>query len=43
MICIEHPVEFKGTYDLTRIGSLDKLLFFDIETTGFPATPPACT
>lgn len=35
MICIEHPVEFKDTYDLTRIGSLDKLLFFDIETTGF--------
>lgn len=35
MILIEHPVEFQGTYDLTRIGSLKELLFFDIETTGF--------
>lgn len=35
MICIEHPIEFQDTYDLTRIGSLDELLFFDIETTGF--------
>lgn len=35
MIRIEHPIEFQDTYDLTRIGSLDELLFFDIETTGF--------
>ena len=35
MILIEHPVEFQDTYDLTRIGSLEELLFFDIETTGF--------
>ena len=34
MIRIEHPIEFQDTYDLTRIGSLDELLFFDIETTG---------
>lgn len=35
MILIEHPVEFQDTYDLRRIGSLEELLFFDIETTGF--------
>lgn len=35
MILIEHPVELQDTYDLTRIGSLEELLFFDIETTGF--------
>lgn len=35
MIVLEQPVSLPDTYDLTRIGSLETLLFFDIETTGF--------
>ncbi|MDO5416514.1 MAG: ribonuclease H-like domain-containing protein [Lachnospiraceae bacterium] len=35
MITIQHPVDLENTYPLDRIGPLDHLLFFDIETTGF--------
>ena len=35
MIRIEHPIDFCDTYGLEQIGALEKLLFFDIETTGF--------
>lgn len=34
MITIEKPVSFPDTYPLHRLGPLEKLLFFDIETTG---------
>ena len=37
MITIEKTLDLPDTYPLERIGSLDKLLFFDIETTGFSA------
>lgn len=37
MIQIEHPISFSADYDLSKIGPLEKLLFFDIETTGFSA------
>ena len=37
MIQIEHPIPFSPSYDLTKIGPLEQLLFFDIETTGFSA------
>ena len=35
MITLEETIEFKETYPLSRIGKLEELLFFDIETTGF--------
>lgn len=35
MITIDKPISLPDTYPLNRIGSLDDLLFFDIETTGF--------
>lgn len=34
MITIEKQLSFPNTYPLERIGSLEELLFFDIETTG---------
>ena len=35
MITIEKKLQLPDTYPLERIGELDELLFFDIETTGF--------
>ena len=35
MITIDKQISLPDTYPLNRIGSLDDLLFFDIETTGF--------
>lgn len=35
MITIEKPLHLPDTYPLERIGPLEELLFFDIETTGF--------
>lgn len=35
MITIKKQISLPDTYPLERIGSLDTLLFFDIETTGF--------
>ena len=35
MITIEKKLRLPDTYPLERIGKLDELLFFDIETTGF--------
>lgn len=35
MILLEQPAVFENSYDLTRLGQPDQLLFFDIETTGF--------
>lgn len=35
MITIEKRLNLPGTYPLERIGALEELLFFDIETTGF--------
>lgn len=35
MITIQKTLSLPDTYPLTRIGRLDELLFFDIETTGF--------
>ncbi len=35
MITIEKPIDLPDTYPLDRIGPLEELLFFDIETTGF--------
>lgn len=35
MITIEKSLELPDTYPLERIGRLEELLFFDIETTGF--------
>ena len=35
MITIEKKLLLPDTYPLERIGKLDELLFFDIETTGF--------
>ena len=35
MIQIEHQIQFPQKYDLSKIGPAEKLLFFDIETTGF--------
>lgn len=35
MITIDKQISLPDTYPLNRIGSLDSLLFFDIETTGF--------
>lgn len=35
MIKLEQSVDLPDTYDLSRIGGLETLLFFDIETTGF--------
>ena len=35
MITIEKTIPFPDTYPLERIGKLETLLFFDIETTGF--------
>lgn len=35
MITIEKEFSAKNTYQLARLGNPDKLLFFDIETTGF--------
>lgn len=35
MITIEKTIQLPDTYPLSRLGPLDKLLFFDIETTGF--------
>ncbi len=35
MITIKKPIEFPLTYPLKRIGRLEEILFFDIETTGF--------
>lgn len=35
MITIEKPLDLPDTYPLERIGPLNELLFFDIETTGF--------
>lgn len=43
MIRIEHPIEFQDTYDLTRIGNLDELLFLILRPPDFPGTPPAFT
>ena len=34
MITIEKPLSLPDTYPLDRLGPLEKLLFFDIETTG---------
>jgi len=35
MLTIEKPLSLPDTYPLGRLGQLEKLLFFDIETTGF--------
>lgn len=35
MITVQKEITFLKTYPLERIGRLDELLFFDIETTGF--------
>lgn len=35
MITIEKTIDLPDTYPLDRLGILEKLLFFDIETTGF--------
>lgn len=35
MITIKKQIEFPLTYPLERLGKLDDILFFDIETTGF--------
>lgn len=35
MITVQKQLDLPDTYPLERIGSLDDLLFFDIETTGF--------
>lgn len=35
MITVKKRLDLPDTYPLERIGALDKLLFFDIETTGF--------
>lgn len=35
MITIEKTIEFSSSYPLERIGRLEEILFFDIETTGF--------
>lgn len=35
MITVEKTISLPDTYPLTRLGTLEKLLFFDIETTGF--------
>lgn len=35
MVTIEKKLDFPYTYPLERLGKLDELLFFDIETTGF--------
>ncbi len=35
MITEKHNFTFQDTYPLERLGALEKLLFFDIETTGF--------
>jgi hypothetical protein len=35
MITIKKTIDLPDTYDLTRIGDIHKMLFFDIETTGF--------
>ena len=35
MITIQHPVSLNSSYPLNRLGKLEELLFFDIETTGF--------
>lgn len=35
MITIERTIDLPDTYPLDRLGTLEKLLFFDIETTGF--------
>lgn len=35
MLTIEKPLSLPDTYPLERIGALEELLFFDIETTGF--------
>lgn len=35
MITIEKTLNLPDTYPLERIGRLEELLFFDIETTGF--------
>ena len=35
MITIEKCLDLPDTYPLERIGKLEELLFFDIETTGF--------
>ena len=43
MITIEKKVDLPVTYPLETIGKLNELLFFDIETTGFPAIIPRCT
>ncbi len=37
MITIAKDYEYTSTYDLTRLGDPEKLLFFDIETTGLSA------
>lgn len=35
MITVRHPFSFPDAYPLKRLGPPEKLLFFDIETTGF--------
>ena len=35
MLTIEKQLSFPETYPLERLGQLEELLFFDIETTGF--------
>ena len=35
MLTIETPIPFPTAYPLSRLGKLENLLFFDIETTGF--------
>ena len=35
MITIHKPFDLPFTYPLERIGKLEEILFFDIETTGF--------
>lgn len=35
MITLQKKIAFQETYPLNRLGQRDKLLFFDIETTGF--------
>ena len=37
MITIHKEFDIQTEYDLSRIGDPEKLLFFDIETTGFSA------
>lgn len=40
MITIQKTITLPDTYPLERLGRLEDLLFFDIETTGFSVITP---